>query len=412
MRVLSKNITKSGALITMIAQTTEDIWHMYNLVSINDHIRTQTIRKIQKDSTIGVPDSERKVLTLSICVKKIDFDPTDCTLRLSGQVSQENKWVKLGSYHTLEIPLLKKLVLYKHTWNQVSLLRLEEAANESKKYQVVVVIMQEGLANICVITEFMTITKARITLSIPRKNKSSHSLRAKAIENFFSAIYDALIKNTDLDQVKVVIIASPGFIKDEFYKFLLAYGEHTQDKVISRNQQKFLLLHSNSGHRHALNELLTDKSVMSLLNDMKAVEEVTILQRFLTIMKKEPDRCLYGRKHVQLALKNNAISHLLLSDDLLRAKSIALRKEYASIVERVKANGGNVHIFSTMHVSGEQLSRLTGIAAILYFPLYNLDDQLEESDIEEKQEIDSEEEGCYNLNEHPIVLGLDEVEDE
>ena len=38
------------------------------------------------------------------------------------------------------------------------------------------------------------------------------------------------------------------------------------------------------------------------------------------------------------------------------------------------AGGGGVHVFSGMHASGEQLNQLTGIAAILRFPLPDLED--------------------------------------
>jgi protein pelota len=41
----------------------------------------------------------------------------------------------------------------------------------------------------------------------------------------------------------------------------------------------------------------------------------------------------------------------------------------------VREAGGEVFVFSAMHVSGEQLSKLTGIAAILRFPLTELEDQ-------------------------------------
>ena len=68
------------------------------------------------------------------------------------------------------------------------------------------------------------------------------------------------------------------------------------------------------------------------------------------------------------------------------------------LVDDVRDSGGDVKIFSTMHVSGErkyirssinsldnfhfftELSQLTGIAAILRFPLPELEDTDEEDD--------------------------------
>lgn len=44
------------------------------------------------------------------------------------------------------------------------------------------------------------------------------------------------------------------------------------------------------------------------------------------------------------------------------------------------AGGGTAHVFSGMHASGEQLNQLTGIAAILRFPLPDLEDEEFEAD--------------------------------
>jgi protein pelota len=47
----------------------------------------------------------------------------------------------------------------------------------------------------------------------------------------------------------------------------------------------------------------------------------------------------------------------------------------AGLVDSVRAGGGEALIFSSMHVSGESLNQLSGIAAILRFPLPELEDQ-------------------------------------
>lgn len=50
------------------------------------------------------------------------------------------------------------------------------------------------------------------------------------------------------------------------------------------------------------------------------------------------------------------------------------RKALATLKEEVEAGGGSVVIFSGMHTSGDQLNKLTGMAAILRFPLPDLED--------------------------------------
>lgn len=56
-------------------------------------------------------------------------------------------------------------------------------------------------------------------------------------------------------------------------------------------------------------------------------------------------------------------------------------------MEEVRGAGGTVRIFSSMHVSGEQLAQLSGIAAVLRFPLPDPD-----SDAEAEEEEDTDEE--------------------
>ena len=48
--------------------------------------------------------------------------------------------------------------------------------------------------------------------------------------------------------------------------------------------------------------------------------------------------------------------------------------QYAALVDGVREAGGEALVFSSMHISGEQLSQLSGIAAILRFPLPELED--------------------------------------
>ena len=51
------------------------------------------------------------------------------------------------------------------------------------------------------------------------------------------------------------------------------------------------------------------------------------------------------------------------------------RKRYVALVEEVEKANGTALVFSSLHTSGHQLDQLSGIAAILRFPLPDLEDQ-------------------------------------
>jgi len=110
---------------------------------------------------------------------------------------------------------------------------------------------------------------------------------------------------------------------------------------------------------------------------------VKILARFFGMMASQPERVEYGFHQVRAACEQGAVDSLLLTDDLFRAQSVSRRGLYVGLVESVRDTNGVVHIFSSLHVSGEQLSRLGGVAAILRFPI-------PESDRGGKSELESD----------------------
>ncbi|RKO85109.1 hypothetical protein BDK51DRAFT_7692, partial [Blyttiomyces helicus] len=55
--------------------------------------------------------------------------------------------------------------------------------------------------------------------------------------------------------------------------------------------------------------------------------------------------------------------------------NVTTRRSYIALVEQVRATGGMVFVFSSLHTSGEQLEQLTGVAAILHFPLPDLEEE-------------------------------------
>jgi len=132
-----------------------------------------------------------------------------------------------------------------------------------------------------------------------------------------------------------------------------------------------------------LKDVLNSPEVQLRMADTKAAGEVLLLEKFWNTLGAQPDRAFYGIKHITVANEKQAIDTLLLTDSLFRSSDIATRKRYIALVEDVRANNGKVVIFSSMHVSGEQLEKISGVAAILRFPLPELE-ELDASDGEEE----------------------------
>lgn len=101
----------------------------------------------------------------------------------------------------------------------------------------------------------------------------------------------------------------------------------------------------------------------------------------MDLMNNDSSKAAYGYKHVCLALEQMAIDTLMVSDVLFRSRNIEQRKKYVRLVEKSKDQNVNVMIFSSMHVSGEQLGMLTGVAAILRYPIEGIDDDFENDEV-------------------------------
>lgn len=79
----------------------------------------------------------------------------------------------MGAYHTLDIEPNRKFSLHKPCWDVVALERIDMACDPTQNADVAAVIMQEGLANVCLVTGAMTLVRAKIEVAIPRKRKGN-----------------------------------------------------------------------------------------------------------------------------------------------------------------------------------------------------------------------------------------------
>lgn len=407
MKLLGKYIDKKNSgSFTMVAEEAEDMWHAYNLINKEDKLRSSSIRRIKTETSSGLTSTSRVHFTLTILVKSLDFDTQASVLRVKGTNVEENQYIKMGAYHTIDLEVNQKFTITKNEWDTVSLDRIEEACDPNKTADLAAVVMQEGLANVCLITPSMTLVKAKIEMNIPRKRKGFCANHDKSIDKFYERIIQALLTHINFDVVRAIIIASPGFLKDQFFNFMNSYATKTSNKILADNRPKFLLVHSASGFKHSLKEIFDDPDLAPRLSDTKALSEIKALDSFYQMLKNEPSRAFYGFRHVEKANEADAIDVLLISDSLFRSKELSERKKYVNIVDKVKENNGQVKIFSSLHVSGEQLMQLTGIAAILRFPMNELeDDELSDSDIESEVSEKQDEKIVETIEEpEPVIV--------
>ncbi|XP_073123220.1 protein PELOTA 1 [Henckelia pumila] len=375
MKIVRRDFIRGGpGSVKMVPDEADDLWLAYNLISEGDSVLAVTVRKVLREAASGGRDAERVKLKLEIKVEAIEYDKEGSVLRIRGKNILENEHVKIGAFHTLEVELHRPFVLRKEIWDSVALDVLHQASDPTASADLAVVLMQEGMAHILLVGKSVTTTRSRVETSIPRKHGPAIAGYDKALNKFFDNVLVAFLKHVDFSIVRCAVIASPGFTKDQFHRHLMLEAERRSLRSIIENKSRIVLVHTTSGYKHSLREVLDAPNVMSMIKDTKAAQEVRALKDFFAMLSNDPARACYGPKHVEVAHERLAVQTLLITDELFRNSDIPTRQRYVNLVDSVKNSGGTAHIFSSMHVSGEQLAQLTGIAAILRFPLPDLED--------------------------------------
>ncbi|WFD30178.1 Translation factor pelota [Malassezia sp. CBS 17886] len=430
MKIQSRQIERDGSgSVTVTPEGDEDLYHLYNLIQTEDLVRASAVRRVQSESSTGSIESHRVRLMLTVRVTKLDFEMANSgaaattplgatpaagsqpgsgassaattpqsslvlgeagastmhtgasqgepTLHISGRVAEENEHVRMGSFHTLDVEINRKLTITKELWDQHHLDVLDESGNAVNNAEVGALILGEGRAIVCVLTNHITIVRQRIQVAMPRKRAgagyggATSSGAAKLGERFYSQVYTAVLRLLSMPSMRVVLVASPGFWRESMYDFLLEEAVHRGDKALIGNEgkRKLLKVHCATPHVHSLMQVLKSPEVAAQLQDTKFTRENQVMDQFLRTLASDELRAWYGERAIVLAAARGAIGTLLLSDAILRNAHPVRRKQWVELCDQVKGFGGSVVICSSQHESGRQLNGLGGAAALLTYPL-------------------------------------------
>ncbi|KAF8759890.1 hypothetical protein RHS01_01909 [Rhizoctonia solani] len=317
MQLVGRRIEKDGSgYVTLVPQDDEDMWHIYNLIQEGDDVRAAAVRRVQSVTNTGSTSSERVHLHLTLRVTKVEFSSSSssaagadaaqpsngpaiptATLSISGRVSEENRHVKMGAFHTLDLEAHRNVKIIKEHW--IVLL-----CSEWKK------------------------------LSCRGEVRKSERLSvAKGLAKFYEALYAGFLRHIPVESLRVIVIASPGFTKDSVYDYIFQEATRTSNKTILQSRHKFVRIHVTSPHVHSLVDVLKSPEMLG----------------------SDEARAWYGPDHVALAADRGAIGTLLISDELFRSGDVNERKKYVALVESVREKRGEVLIFSSMHETGQPI---------------------------------------------------------
>ena len=256
-----KQDTKDG-IIEVVPETLDDLWHLSHIVEVGDNASSKTTRRIQ-DNTGDKIRSDRgvkKTFYLGLDIENISFHLFTGKLRLTGVITRgPEDLIPLGSHHTLEVKLNTPLTVRKEKWPKWAIKRLNQAIDASKKLSAIIVVLEDDTATLGLMRQFGIEYYGPIKGNVSGKRIVDKN-RQKNIIQFYEKVIESIVK---FDAIQNIVIAGPGFVKNDFYDYLKE--KHKDLAKIS------IIEATGSGGRVGISEVLKKGTVEKLTAEKEYV---------------------------------------------------------------------------------------------------------------------------------------------
>ncbi|RLJ08570.1 MAG: mRNA surveillance protein pelota [Candidatus Aenigmatarchaeota archaeon] len=331
-------LDRKKRFIQLKIENPEDLWHLEKILETGDIITSKTLRKTSVKREDKIEYGKKIPVTIGIKAEKWELRPEMHSLRITGPIlSGPKDVITLRSYHTHQIEPGNVLKIEKEKWKPYQLERLKKA--KVKQPEIFVCVIDREQADFALLKESGVHTKGTVYF---RKVFESEDR---------SSFYREIIKTLKDSHTDIIILAGPGFEKENLYKFI-------QEKEPELSKKIFLESCSDTGIS-GIKEVIK-KSSLKVLKEMRLKKETEILERFFEELSKE-GLVAYGRKETQEALSFGAIETLLVSEEKIH--------DFEDFMQEAEKQRAKIIIISSEHENGERFLHLGGIGALLRFSI-------------------------------------------
>ncbi|MFA6064765.1 MAG: mRNA surveillance protein pelota [archaeon] len=341
MKVLK--ISKKEAEITAIPETMDDLWHLEKIIDKNDTVYGTTDRKI-KPSKEG-EKTIRQTIFVELQVIDAHFQEFSENLKINGIIigGHPEEFIELKSHQSLEIKIGEKLKLKKQSLKDWQIDRIKKAEKSSAAAKLLVILIDDEQAELAFINQF----------SINRKATIKESKKGKRFDTGKSDYFDQILEKIQLLDAKKILLAGPGFVKENFKKFV-------DDKKIKGFPQ-VLVENTNSVGDTGFNEIISQGKLASVEKELQLSKEGKTIEDFL--MKISKGKAEYGFEKVKSAIELGACEKLIISETQLMQK----REESESILDLAEKMGCEAEIISSKNPQEKQIHSFGGIVCTLRY---------------------------------------------
>jgi protein pelota len=324
--------------IRLFPESIDDLWHLRHLIIPGDLVFATTFRSVDTSTDKIRPEkAEKRPVRLGIRIEKVEFSEHGIRLRLTGVIEHG---LDIGAYHTINVETGFEISVIKQ-WRPVDLERIDRAVKASVYGVIHILTIEEGEAELFRLRQYGP--ESVMTITSGSGKGSDTDTRA----GFFGQVLSIIA-----DISGPLIIAGPGFIKDDFVRFARNRSSGSADRAIVVETRRI--------GRGAVQEVIGKGALDKLIDDLQLSREVRMMDEVLLRISQD-GAVAYGRQEVREAIELGAAEQVLIADTLLHDEEIIL------FIEKAEAMRATILVLSSGFEPGERLVALGGIAALLRY---------------------------------------------
>ncbi|MCW6159891.1 MAG: mRNA surveillance protein pelota [Candidatus Micrarchaeales archaeon] len=323
--------------------TLDDLWTLQRIIFENDFVKSESLRKFKSSES---DKGEMKEVVIKVRVEKTEFDKTANRLRIMGKIVEGRplEFIKLNSYHTLNIGPEDVLEIQKESWPDYIVNVVRTAVSDTKKARLGLIVVDDEKALPAYLlgygVEFRNEIYSRLSKRMSQKDFAEQQ------KKYFQQILDM----ADEMRVDTVIIAGPGFTKDDIKK----QGEETG--FLKKSAKRIIFEAVSNAERSGIYELIKGEKVAALLQRERIRMEFKLMEDFLNNLSTGKSKS--GVKDVGEAIENYEANVIMVNDLVLSKPEV--QKVLASAEEkRIK-----IEVFNANDEVGQQLHGFDDIACV------------------------------------------------
>jgi protein pelota len=338
-------IDKKENEIQCIPETAEDLWHLEKILSKDDVVYGTVDRKI-KPKKEG-EKAERIKLFVELKIEEVHFEEYSSNLRINGIIlsGKPEELIEIKSHQNLEVEIGEKIRIIKESLKQWEIDRLKKAEKSSATNGLLAVLLDDEEADIAIINSYDISKKANI------KEKIKGKRYAQEKSTYFEEILEKIL----LLKPTKILLAGPGFTKDNLKKFI-------EDKKI-KGIGKISTENTNSINATGFNELMKEGKIEKVEKELQLSKESKIIEEFMSLVSKGKGE--YGTEKVKNAIEMGAVEKLILAETYLMQN----RDNSEKILDMAEKAGSEIEIISSKNPQEKIIFGFGGIVAILRYKL-------------------------------------------